>query len=126
MRIGVYNYEYVTEGEPLHAVVREMVKTLSFPSRYAVHIQPKMARWNIHSVLYKNKTSYILDSKFAATVSKISEYTFDVGKAEVVELDLRKEKSLNVEVTNIRNIPRHVHCWLMGSEPLYTAHIAKV
>ena len=96
VRIGLYNYEYVKEGEPLHAVVREMAGTLSFPSHYEVQIQPKMARWNIHVVRHKEKTSYVLDDTH---VCRMSEYTFDVDKEEVVKLDLRKEKNYSVEVS---------------------------
>ena len=99
VRIGLYNYEYVKEGEPLHAVVREMAGTLSFSSHYEVQIQPKMARWNIHVVRHKEKTSYVLDDTHSATVCRMSEYTFDVDKEEVVKLDLRKEKKYSVEVS---------------------------
>ena len=101
MRIGLYNYEYVTEGEPLHAVVREMVGTLSFPARHLIHLQPKTARWNIHVVRYKKKTTYVLDDRFAATVCSMSEHRCDVEKGRVFELDLRTEQHTQVEVSII-------------------------
>ena len=82
VRIGLYNYEYVTEGEPLHAVVREMVGTLSFPARHLVQFKPKMARWNIHVLRCKRKTTFQLDDRFATTVTSMSEHTFDVEKVE--------------------------------------------
>ena len=102
IRIGLYNYEYVTEGEPLHAVVREMVGTLSFPARHLVQFKPKMARWNIHVLRCKRKTTFQLDDRFAATVNCMSEHTFDVEKGQVIELDLKMEQHTEVEVSIVR------------------------
>jgi hypothetical protein len=101
IRIGLYNYEYVTEGEPLHAVVREMVGTLSFPARHLVQFKPKMARWNIHVLRCKRKTTFLLDDRFAATVNCMSEHTFDVEKGQVIELDLKMEQHTEVELHNL-------------------------
>ena len=112
IRIGLYNYEYVTEGEPLHAVVREMVGTLSFPARHLVQFKPKMARWNIHVLRCKRKTTFLLDDRFTATVNCMSEHTFDVEKGQVIELDLKMEQHTQVEVSmvGLRLSARHNQC----------------
>ena len=41
----------------------------------------------------------MLDDTHSDTVCRMSEYTFDVDKEEVVKLDLRKEKKYSVEVS---------------------------
>ena len=88
--------------KPLHAVVREMVGTLSFPARHLVQFKPKMARWNVHVLRCKRKTTFLLDDRFAATVNCMSEHTFDVEKGQVIELDLKMEQHTEVEVSIVR------------------------
>ena len=88
----------MTEVDPLHAVVREMVGTLSFPA-HNLKIRPKMARWNIHSARYKRKTTFLLDDRYAVTVTSMSEHTFDVEKGQAVVLDLGVGRHTQVEVS---------------------------
>ena len=102
VRIGLHHYECVQDGDPLYAVVREMVGRISFPSRNKARIQPKKARWNIHLIRHKKKLTYMLDDSFAVTISDISELSFDVRKGEGVEFDMRMDNThVEVEVYNI-------------------------
>ena len=93
------HYECVQEGEIDHAVVREMMGRISFPSRHVVRIQPNTSRWNIRLIRHKRKRTYIVDEIFAITIATVSEHSFNAEKDEAVEFDMRKDGHAEVEVS---------------------------
>ena len=100
MRIGLHHYECVQDGDPLYAVVREIIGNISFPSQGKAWIQPKTTHWKIHLIRHKKKLTYILDDSFAITISDISEHRFNEEKGEYVEFDMTMDKAhVEMEVT---------------------------
>ena len=91
VRIGLHHYKCVEAGEPLYAVVREMVSRIAFLSRHRVRFQPKTSRWSVHFIRHKQKTTYVMDGGFAVTLATVAEHSFDARTDEAVEFDMRME-----------------------------------
>ena len=87
------------EGDPLYAVVREVVSRIVFPSRHKVRFQPRTSLWNAHLIRHKQNRTYVMDEGFAVTVATVAEHSFDARTDEAVEFDMRMEaKETHAEV----------------------------
>ena len=72
------------------------MEKISFPSRHKVRFQPNTDRWNIHLIRHKKKNTYPMKSKYAITITDLSEHTFNAEMGEWAEFDMQSK-------------PEHVH-----------------
>lgn len=98
MCVCLHHYIRVGIREPLHVIAEEMARSMSFHSHDRVKFQSKTAHWNVNRIQHKCNRTYLMDEKYAFTISAASEHTFNGELDEWEEFDLQVEPTTHTEV----------------------------
>ena len=97
--VQFHHYECVYRGEPLNCIVKELMGSISFPSRDRVKFRSKTSGWSIGHIQHKQNRTYLSDGKWAITIADVSEHAIDDGSSEWTELEMKHVTRTEVAVS---------------------------
>ena len=86
-------------GEPLNRIVKELMGSISFPSRDRVKFRSKASDWSISHIQHKQNRTYLSDGKWVITIADVSEHAIDDGSSEWTELEMKRVTCTEVAVS---------------------------
>jgi hypothetical protein len=99
--VQFHHYECVYGGEPLNHTVKELMGSISFPSRDRVKFRSKTSGWSITHIQHKQNRTYLSDGKWAITIADVSEHAIDDGSSEWTELEMKRVTRTEVALHNL-------------------------
>ena len=97
--VHFHHYECVCDGEPLNHIVKELMDSISFPSRDRVKFRSNTSHWSVNHVQHKQNRTYLSDGRWAITIADVSEHTIADGSSEWTELQMKHVTHTEVAVS---------------------------